>query len=45
MSFVILQEEVCTFTAGLQNVNKTGDVRVNVTFRRVRVTSVAVEKQ
>jgi hypothetical protein len=27
------------------NYNKTGDVRINVTLRRVHVTLVAVEKQ
>jgi hypothetical protein len=27
------------------NLNKTGDVRTNVTLRRVRVTIVALEKQ
>jgi hypothetical protein len=32
--------------AGIKQVgNKTGNLRINVTVRRVRVTTVAVEKQ
>jgi hypothetical protein len=35
----------CPSNTSTVNFNKTGDVRINLTLRRVRVTIVAVEMQ
>jgi hypothetical protein len=45
---VSLNKVVCTMAdgdPGMTGINRTGNVRINVTLRRVRASIIAVEKQ
>jgi L-lactate utilization protein LutB len=41
----VFKRRMSSVTGHMYLFNKTGNVRINVTVRRVRVTTVAVEKQ